>query len=210
MSKFIDITGKRFNKLTVVSLHKKENGKVTWKCICDCGNITYVRGGNLKSGAVKSCGCINHIPKNRTHGESQTPLYRHWRAMKYRCESPNSHAYKWYGAKGVKVCDEWQTYEGFKKWVEETRPHESYTVERIDVNGDYSPQNCTWIPLSKQPNNRTMNVQITYQGKTMNLSEWCTELHLDYKLIHNRIHKLGWTFEKAVNTPVDTTKRNKR
>ena len=209
MSALIDLTGQRFNCLTVIE--RAENttkGIARWKCKCDCGNYTIVRGSNLKTGAVKSCGCLNHIAYTKTHGESQTKLYRHWRSMIYRCSNPKNRAYKWYGERGIKVCEEWQTYEGFKKWVLETRPKEDYSVERINVNGDYCPENCTWIPLSEQANNRTSCINFEHCGKTMNLMEWCKTLNLDYKRVHNRIFKLGWDFEKAISTPVNENKRN--
>ena len=208
--KRIDLTGEKFCLLTVDSYAKTENGYAYWNCTCDCGNKTIVRGSNLKSGEVKSCGCLTHrFSANRTHGESKSKLYRHWISMIYRCSKPNNHAYKWYGGRGISVCDEWKTYEGFKQWVQKTRPDESYTCERIDVNGDYCPQNCTWIPLNKQQNNRTTCIVIEYNGKRKNLTEWCKEYGIDYYLVHNRIYKLGWDFEKALFTPVDVKKRNK-
>lgn len=209
--KRIDLTGQKFGMLTVIRLHTAENGVIVWECLCDCGNKSFVRGGNLRSGAVKSCGCVKHLaPRNKEHGESRSKLYRHWKSMIYRCSRPNNRAYKWYGGKGVRVCAEWQTYDGFKKWVLETRPNETYTVERIDVNGDYCPDNCKWIPIEKQANNRTSCVMISYNGSTKNLTEWCKELGLDYKLVHNRMTKLGWSFEKAISTPLDISKRNRR
>lgn len=208
--KRIDLTGERFNHLTVESLARAEKGVLYWNCLCDCGNRTVVRGSNLKRGAVKSCGCINHISHNKTHGESKSKLYRHWMSMIYRCYNPKNNAYKWYGARGIRVCDEWRTYEGFRAWVANTCPDVTYTVERIDVNGDYCPENCTWIPNSKQANNRRTSVIVEHNGIKKNLTEWCDELGLDYKLIHNRIHKLKWDFEKAIYTPVDKSKSNKK
>lgn len=206
----IDLTGRRFGKLTVEGLASADKGILVWNCVCDCGNITLVRGNNLRSGAVQSCGCLKHKQShNRTHGESQSKLYRHWRSMIYRCLSPKHKAYKWYGGRGITVCQEWQTYEGFRAWVLCTRPDESYTVERIDVNGNYSPENCTWIPMNEQANNRTSCIMISHNNRTQNLTEWCNEYGLDYKLVHNRLFKLGWDFEKAISTPVDKTKRNK-
>lgn len=207
--KRIDLTGQKFNHLTVEGLNRSQNGTLFWDCICDCGKHTVVRGSNLKNGSVKSCGCINHIGHTRTHGESHTKLYERWISMIYRCTNPKHSAYKWYGARGIRVCNEWQSYEGYKKWVMATRPNETYTVERIDVDGDYCPDNCKWIPLSEQANNRTSCIMITHEGVTKNLTEWCSELGLEYKMVHNRLKKLGWTFEKAISTPVDTTKRNK-
>lgn len=212
MSTLIDLTGKKFNRLLVIGLDENvAKGKaVRWKCICDCGNEVSVRGNNLKSGAVKSCGCLLHQnAHNRTHGESHSRLYRNWKAMVERCENPRHQAYKHYGARGIKVCDEWKTYEGFRDWVNKTRNDDKYTIERIDVNGNYCPENCTWIPNSLQAKNRTSTRYFTYQGDRLSLVDWSRKLHIDYKLLHNRITKLGWTFEKAISTPVDIKKRNK-
>lgn len=206
-----DLTGQKYNKLTVLGLNRSENGQVYWDCVCDCGNHAVVKSSNLKSGAVKSCGCLKHnVAHNRTHNESKTSLYRHWVSMIYRCTKPNHFAYKWYGARGIKVCDEWLTYEGFKEWVQATRPNETYTVDRIDVNGDYCPKNCRWIPMGEQANNRRTNVIIEYDGEKKSLMSWCEELGLNYKRVHNRMFKLGWDFERAISCPVDESKKNKK
>lgn len=208
--KRIDLTGKKFNLLTAEGIAKIENGKVFWNCICDCGNKTIVYAGNLRTGAVKSCGCLRQKAYNKTHGDSKTPLYRHWHSMVYRCTNPKSHAYKWYGGRGIKVCDEWLSYEAFKEWALKTRPNDTYTVERIDVNGNYSPDNCKWIPMSEQANNRTSCLIFEKDGISKNLTEWCNDLGIDYKLVHNRLFKLGWKFEKAISEPVDATKRKRK
>lgn len=203
----LDLTGKRHERLVV--LRKADHGRSWWVCKCDCGQITFVRSSNLTSGAVKSCGCLKHKPHNKTHGESQSKLYRCWTSMIYRCENPKNHAYRWYGERGIKVCKEWQTYENFKEWVEKTRPNENCTIDRIDTDGDYCPENCRWVDAKDQANNRRTNIVIEYGGKIMNLMQWSEYLGIDYKLIHNRMFKLGWDFEKAISTPVDTKKRNR-
>ena len=211
MSKFIDLTGHKFNRLTVIErMPNAPKGKTVWKCQCDCGNITIVRGSNLKTGQVKSCGCAQK-GWNCIHGDSNTPLYNHWYSMINRCENPNNHAFKDYGGRGIKVCEEWHDYITFKKWVMETKPisKQELTVDRIDVNGNYSPDNCRWTSRKIQARNRTSNILIEFEGKKQSLIEWCEELHLDYKRIHNRISKLHWTFEKAISTPVNENKRNK-
>ena len=210
MSKLIDLTGKKFNQLTVIRRAKNARpGIVQWECICDCGNKTIVRGSNLKNGSVKSCGCLTHVSHNRTHGMSKTALYRKWWSMLRRCDDPKSQAYKYYGARGIKVCKEWHDFETFKKWVDTTRTSEDLTLERKDVNGDYCPKNCIWISMSEQANNRRSCVIIEYNGETHHLTDWCKKLGLNYKLVHNRMHKLGWSFDKAIHTPVDASKRNK-
>lgn len=210
MSKLIDITGNKYNKLTVIGRVENGNkGASRWKCLCDCGNITYVRGGNLKSGSVKSCGCLNKKPHYLIHGDSDKPLYAMWTSMMYRCHNPKNQAYKFYGARGISVCEEWHDYLKFKEWVESTKKEESLTIERIDVNGNYCPENCIWVSMKEQANNRRSNIIFEYNGEKHNLMEWCNLLGLNYKNIHNRIYKLGWSFEKAISTKIDESKRNK-
>lgn len=213
MSKFIDITGKRFSNLVVIKRIENASGGVAmWECLCDCGKTTKVRGSNLKSGAVKSCGCrrINAKPTLR-HNMSNSRLYREWASIKIRCNNPSHLSYKNYGGRGIKMCEEWcLSFESFMRWALDNGYSDDLTIERKDVNGDYCPDNCTWIPADEQQGNRRSCYTITYNGKTQNLVKWCNELNLSYKLIHNRMHKLGWTFEKAISEPVHAEKRNNK
>ena len=212
MSKLIDLTGNRYNNLVVLEKSRSEKGVVIWKCICDCGNITYVRGQNLKSGAVKSCGCLRKNAKpTLRHNMSNSRLYRVWASMKNRCYTPSHHSYNNYGGRGINVCDEWKnSSDAFIEWALDNGYSDDMTIERIDVNNDYCPENCTWIPANKQQRNRRFCQYYTYNSKTMNLMDWCTELGLPYKLVHNRIHKMGWSFERAITEPVHVDKRNKK
>ena len=207
MSKFIDITGKRYNNLFVIEFDKELN---KWKCRCDCGNITYVSKSNLMYGGVKSCGCLRHKPRF-THNLSHTKIYQIWNGMKNRCYNRNLSDYKNYGARGIYVCDEWKnSFETFYEWAIKTGYKEGLTIERIDNNDIYKPDNCKWITKGEQVNNRRNCCLYTYQGKTQNLAQWCKELELDYALMHDRIRMKKWDFEKAIKTPVDISKRNKK
>ena len=209
MAKLIDLTGKRYAKLTVVSREDNSpRGVAVWLCRCDCGNFVSVRGGNLKSGAVKSCGCLRKTPPNKSHGMSHSALYRKWAAIKRRCYCKSVRSYKDYGARGIKMCEEWErSSSAFIKWALENGYEEGLTIERINNDGDYCPGNCKWIPFTEQQGNRRNCVKIEYNGKTKNLSQWCRDLGLDYSRVHNRMKKLGWTFEKAISEPVDIKKR---
>lgn len=210
MSRLIDITGNKYNKLTVVKRVNKPNEKsVIWECLCDCGNTTYVRGKNLKNGAVKSCGCLLKSNKSSIrHNMSKTRLYRTWANIKGRCYIPSCKAYKNYGLRGITMCDEWKnSFESFMEWALNNGYNDTLSIERIDVNKGYYPDNCTWIPLNEQQKNRTINLNINYNGETKILAEWCRELGKPYKQIHNRIYKLGWSFERAITEPVHTEKR---
>lgn len=214
MSRLIDITGKRFNHLVVVKRVEGVDIKSpTWECLCDCGNTTMVRGSNLKSGAVKSCGCLREM-KNKsrtTHGMSNTRLYREWASIKRRCYTVSDKSYQDYGARGIRMCEEWKSsFESFMEWALNNGYDDSLTIERVNVDEGYSPDNCTWIPWEQQQGNRRNCYAFEYNGEIKNLAEWCRELNLPYSLIHNRITKLGWSFEKAIKEPVDIKKRNKK
>lgn len=210
MSKFIDLTGQKFNMLTVLEKASTINGITTWKCKCDCGNITFVRGGNLKNNLVKSCGCLKHKKRN-THHLSHTKLFRTWNGIKRRCYYTKDKSYPDYGGRGITICDEWKDdFIAFYNWAMENGFNDSLSIERINVDGNYNPQNCRWATAKEQANNRRSCVMISYNGKTQNLTKWCEELDLNYKRVHNRMFKKGWDFEKAINTPVDITKRNKK
>lgn len=211
MSKFIDITGKRYNNLVVVERMKNApNGVTVWKCICDCGNTTIVRGSNLKNGSVKSCGCRKHNSINATHKMSKTRIYREWANMKSRCYCENTKTYKDYGGRGIEVCNEWKnSFENFRDWAYSNGYSDELTIERKDYNENYCPENCIWIPFNEQQRNRRNCLLFTHNGKEQNLTDWCNELNLPYKNVHNRIYRLGWSFERAISEPICIKKRNK-
>lgn len=208
MSLCEDLTGRRFNKL--VALHRVENGKgdkSRWKCICDCGNETTVSGVNLKTGAVKSCGCLRHM-KHNTHHLSNTRLYRIWNAMKNRCYFKTHHAYSYYGARGITVCDEWKdSFESFYSWAISNGYSENLTIDRINNSEGYYPENCKWVTMEEQVNNRRSCIRITYNGETKNLMQWCKLLDLPYKLINQRMKLKNISFEEAISIPIKSKKK---
>jgi len=140
---------------------------------------------------------------------THTRIYQTWAAMKSRCYNPGNQSYKDYGGRGIKVCEEWNNdFECFYNWAIKNGYSDFLTIERINVDGDYCPNNCRWLSKAEQSNNRRSCIVISYQGKTQNLSQWCKELGLNYKRINNRIVKLGMTFEEAITKPVQENKRN--
>lgn len=203
MSKIKDLTGQKFALLTVINRADSDsNGKAYWNCLCDCGNRTIVSGSNLRNGAVKSCGCLRRKEKN-THHLSNTKLYRIWNGIIQRCNNKKHCGYNYYGAKGIDVCEEWKNdFTIFYKWAVSNGYSEGLTIDRIDNTKGYSEQNCRWVSRKDQANNREFCKVIEYNGKTQTLMQWCEELNLNYKRVHSRLYRLGWTFEKAINTPV--------
>ena len=151
-------------------------------------------------------GCYNSRGDRRgcaiTHGMTKTRLYKRWTDMKKRCFNPNNKRYERYGGRGIKVCEEWEkSFLSFYEWSINNGYNDSLSIDRINSDGNYCPENCRWIPFEEQCNNRRSNVVFGYNGEKHNLMQWCKLLDLDYKFIHNRIYKMKWDFEKAVTTP---------
>ena len=123
-----------------------------------------------------------------THGESRTKLYRRWKKMKSRCQNPNNHAYDRYGGRGIKVCQEWQKYEPFRDWALKNGFSEELTLERIDVDGDYEPSNCTWVSITEQAWNKRNTIWVNYNGCRVALARCARELGIEYKTLLERFH----------------------
>lgn len=175
---YINLVGERYGKLIVVSLiDDVASAKVPtrWLCKCDCGNEVVVRGYNLRSGGTKSCGCAQReiaAARCRTHGDAGSRLYIIWQHMKWRCEKETDLAFKYYGGRGVSICEDWRSYEKFKDWANSSGYQETLTLDRIDVNGNYEPDNCRWITLREQQRNKRNNVRAYFNGEAKTLSEW--------------------------------------
>lgn len=158
---------------------------------------------NLRRGYSKSCGCyIRDYPPNKTHGMSYTRLFKIWAGMIKRCTNKNSYAYKYYGARGICVCEGWvNSFESFRDWSMANGYSDSLSIDRIDVNGNYEPDNCRWTDAITQMNNTRRNRMITYNGVTRSMSEWARETGLSCAEISDRINKLAWNEIDAITTP---------
>lgn len=200
---FIDLTGKRFGRLTVLE-RADGKGRCKWRCLCSCGNEVVVLGYNLKNGNTQSCGCLMReraVAANTTHGEVGSRLYRTWQDMKKRCLNPNVEKYPIYGGRGITVCREWLTYEPFRDWALANGYAEDLTIDRIDNNGGYEPRNCRWATSLQQDNNRRSNRFISFCGEVYTLAEWARILGISYGALFNRL-KSSKSIEEAFTLPV--------
>lgn len=203
--RFIDLCNQRFGKLTVqqrVEDHVDQNGRrrVRYRCLCDCGNEIITQARNLRSGDTVSCGCVrksNLTEGNVKHGMSKSRLYRTWRSMKRRCTDKHRMNYADYGGRGIKVCEEWaSSFETFMVWANENGYDDSLTIDRVDCDGSYSPENCRWATSKMQNNNTRRNVRITYDNQTHTIAEWADLLNIKYDTLYKRISQ-GWPYERA-------------
>lgn len=149
MSALIDITGQTYNKLTAIEY----SGGGKWKCLCECGNYTNVKRGDLARNHTKSCGCLA-VENAKTHGKRDSKEYNSWHGMKNRCLNENHVHYKHYGGRGITVCDEWKdSFENFYKDMGD-KPTPQHSIDRINVNGNYTPENCRWATKKEQSLNK--------------------------------------------------------
>lgn len=200
--------GQKNESLTVIGYTApSEKGRLKLECRCDCCNITYVYPYQFVRGDIKSCGCARfghsacHIGNvsRKTHGLSKNPFYKRWNDMIRRCYNPKEPAYRFYGALGIGVCNEWrESPHSFIKWCEDTYPAgQKLSLDRIEGSRNYSPDNCRWITQAEQVHNLKNNRFITINDETHCITEWCTLLKISAGSVYKKVHR-GMSFEDAI------------
>lgn len=201
----LNIMKEKYGLLTPIEYSHSKNKKSNqfWLFKCDCGNEKISRLYDVKNGKINSCGCLHkrqlaeRNKSNSKHGYFGTPTYDCWANIIDRCCNPNSSNYNAYGDKGITMCQKWrQSFEEFLKDMGE-RP-EGFSIDRIDVYGNYEPNNCRWANAKTQANNRTNNRKINFNNQNLNLSEWSDITGIKPTTISKRIDKYGWSIDEAL------------
>lgn len=200
--RFQRLWGQTFGRLTVLEFVGKHPSNKTyiWKSKCSCGKETYSTGSALLTGTTRSCGCIRFgVAQHKTHGMSHSPEYRSWGRMKKACTDPTHHNYSNYGGRGITFCPRWEKFENF--YADMGPRPENHTIDRIDNNGNYEPDNCRWATPRQQLTNKRNNVRITFKDETMTLMEWSERIGCIFNTLELRL-KRGWSVEDALTRPI--------
>lgn len=208
--KFKDISGQRFGRLTAIHKADSLNGHTRWLCQCDCGNECIVHRSSLLTGNTTSCGCYKRENAKKLYSsvrQNDKHLYAVWNGIKQRCYNKNSISYKNYGGRGITMDDEWATnYESFYNWAMRSGYKRGLQIDRKNVDGNYCEENCRFVNLEVQANNKRNIKFYEINGISKSLPEWCREYNMDYYLVRQRVFKLGWNIEKALTVPNNRTR----
>jgi hypothetical protein len=199
MKRYRDLTGMKFGKLTAIKPVNEKLGwghHKRWICNCECGNTTIVSSDHLTKGDTKSCGC-------RNHGKSKTRIFGIWTHMKSRCHVPTDDQYYRYGGRGIKVCDEWyKDFMKFYNWSIANGYSDELSIDRIDNDKGYCPENCRWATTKIQANNTSRNKYVTYNGETHTIAEWSDVIGIKQNTLTYRLRR-GWSIERALTEKVN-------
>jgi hypothetical protein len=211
MSKRIEaVPGQRYGNWTVVGLDRTDGHRTWWNVICDCGNATTIRSDSIRLGGSGKClSCqSNELKKiNTRHGQSNSVTWRSWKSMRERCAIPTSSAYPNYGGRGIEVCARWEIYENFVADMGERK--DGMTLDRIDPNGNYTPENCRWATAKQQSRNKRKTVFLTANDQTKSLADWAEERGVRHITFYKR-YDAGWSDDAIVNTPIQPPNAPKR
>lgn len=195
--KMVDITNKKYNHLKVIKLdHRDDKGILYWLCECDCGNRKVVNGNSLKNGNIKACGCLQGGKTKYKY--SNKKIYKKWQHMISRCENKNDISFKNYGARGIKVCNEWKNYDVFAKWSLDNGFKENLELDRIDVNGNYEPNNCRYITNLENRRNKRNTLRYDYKGKNLTLKEIADINNISYRTLWKRMKNNNYNLCKCL------------
>ena len=205
--KRLDVSGERYGRLVAIC-RIDGNSLSMWRCKCDCGREVVVQLSSLRTGNTRSCGCLfieMATSRVKKHGLAcvdgkKTRLFGIWMRMRQRCRDANSWDYKNYGGRGISVCDAWADFPAFHEWSMQNGYDDKKSIERIDNNGSYSPENCKWIPVSEQARNTRRTRNIIHNGSKKTLQQWSDSTGMSPSLITYRIKR--WGVDKALSTPV--------
>ena len=199
-----ELIGKKFGMLTIVSFAGRDrHGTKLWNCVCDCGNRKKnpVRLSELKRGTTRSCGCVMHETnkgKNSTHGMTGSRIHNEYKSMMNRCYCKSGHGWKNYGGRCITVCDEWRGhFIVFYEWAMNNGYADNLSLDRIDVNGNYSPQNCRWATAKQQSNNKRTNRMVESGGIVHTVTEWSEILGINKSTIRGRLDR-GWSNDEIL------------
>lgn len=213
--RFIDLTGKTFGRLKVLSFIESRKGQKYWACKCTCGKLTRASGGALNEGRMKSCGCYKEEYAKYskiTHGESgkdtRTREYAIWAGIITRCENPKTSKYHRYGGRGISVCPEWRA--SFSAFLKDMgRCPKDHSIDRFpNPDGNYEKSNCRWATIFQQANNRCSNRHILFNGEYHTIAEWSRIAGVNQLTLGGRL-RAGWGIERALTEQINSTKRNK-
>ena len=205
-SRFESLIGKRFGRLVVKKqTEQRKSGEIVWECLCDCGNITTGSTGQLNQGKKQSCGCLareSSAKRATKHGLVKTRVYRIYRHILDRCLNTNHVHYKNYGGRGITICQLWlDDFVNFYNWAIANGYQDGLSIDRIDVNGNYEPDNCRWSSNVEQSNNTRTNKYVTYNNETHTLADWARIIGINPKRIYGKLkhHKIEELIEDYYN-----------
>lgn len=194
--------GRRFGRLVVRNFdHYANNGNSAWNCECECGKTVVVISSNLVSGRTVSCGCYYREIRNKTnlkHGKASSRIYRVWRGILDRCDNPHNTQWSNYGGRGISVSLRWRDFQNF--WDDMGDAPPGATIDRIDNNGNYEPDNCRWATPKEQSRNKRNNTYLEFLGRRMVIADWAKEIGVSDQMLRQRLNN-GWTTEEALATP---------
>jgi len=223
---FKDLTGQKYGRLTVIKrienrIYNSGRSVIQWLCRCDCGNKNvYVTTNSLRNGSTRSCGCLAKETSSKSiikistkHGKSKTRLFNIWSAMKDRCYNKKHIAYLRYGGRGIKICNKWLNsnngFINFYNWVLENGYKDYLTIDRIDNNGNYEPNNCRWATHLEQQKNQDKTIKITINDEEKTMHEWSEISGIKHSIIYWR-YKNNWPVEKLFENPRELYRANKK